>query len=170
MRIEISQDGDSHVFPYSCCWCSRIIKVENRSMVVLVAKEKCYIFCTKCHDLTLKGFAFNRVGFLSLYIGATSRFDKISAWVHQIHHNCRSQISTQLLNGWCNARYIYRNTIMQDRVIKRYSCFLPTIFVPFIGKLSHANNNFKVIVNRCSRSLLTKREYNLFLASIIETN
>ena len=169
MRIEISQDGDSHVFPYSCCWCSRMIKVENRSMVVL-AKEKCYIFCTKCHDMTLKGFAFNRVGFLSLHIGATSRFDKISAWVHQIHHNCRSQISTQLLNGWGNAWCIYRNTIMQDGVIKRYSCFLPTILVPFIGELSHENNNFKVIVNRCLRSLLTKREYNLFLASIIKTN
>ena len=59
---------------------------------------------------------------------------------------------------------------MQDRVIKRYSCCLPTIFVPFIGKLSHENNNSKVIVNRCSRSLLTKRGYNLFLASIIKTN
>ena len=169
MRIEISQDGDSHVFPYSCCWCSRIIKVENRSMVVL-AKEKCYIFCTKCHDMTLKGFAFYRVGFLSLHIGATSRFDKISAWVQQIHNNCRYQISTKLLKGWCNARYIYRNTIMQDHIINRCSCFLPTIFVPFIGKLSHENNNSKVIVNRCSRSLLTKRGYNLFLASIIKTN
>ena len=59
---------------------------------------------------------------------------------------------------------------MQDRVIKRYSCCLPTIFVPFIGKLSHENNNSKVIVNRCSRSLLTKRGYNLFLASITKTN